>query len=350
MSSLSINYWNCPYNLKNYWGYPILPYPYDVRASLDRECLEDRINNILNYIHLGADYYWITEEINSTELQNRKWKTYLFLRRCVLNYRAGQIDELLNVLNFLSVKRNEKWLATSLLDPVQQMNQEQWGTSKHEWLERCRIIDVIKRSAGMVPNVDPATRTSCTAGEIDWLYVQAVVRSSNKYIFFRNTRCSIEEGHPGAVKPDLQGRGFSSRGSSDFHESLNRAFDQSTTILGFLKRVKNIFHSTLISGKKHISPSIYHRYVVDGTLTSSEHEINDFRRDKLRPEGYEPFREFLSNFEEFIFGLEGEVVEEIEDIASESSEDELEKIDFDSSEDEDNYDTLLVAWENLNVV
>jgi len=319
------------------WGETLPHYPYDVKKGLTQNELLERINNVHKCINLHSGYYDITYELDATTLATPKWKTYLFLRKCVLDYRAGNKDELLNVLQFLETNKNKTWLAKRLLDPNRKMAEEQWGTSQHEWIERSLIVEVLKRSAGMVEGVECETEFGCIAEELDWIYLQAVLRSSTKYIFFKNEQESIEAGHVGAVKKDLKKRGFVTEGSYNFHGELKRAFLESVTIAGCLIRINNIFKTAVYSGKKHISPSKKEHHVVDGTYTSDSEGIDDFRVHKLRPEGYNPFNEILSNLINFATNLgDREDIKE-EEIDSESSDDDILriaelKIDEESSE------------------
>ncbi|MFX5130545.1 hypothetical protein ABTC50_20475, partial [Acinetobacter baumannii] len=91
-------------------------------------------------------YYGITEELNHEELYSNKWKTYLYLRTCVLEYRENNKDPLLSLIRFLEAdQKNKEWFAKKLLDPSEKAEDEKWGSGQHEWLERCLIIDVLKR-------------------------------------------------------------------------------------------------------------------------------------------------------------------------------------------------------------
>lgn len=304
-----------------------ISYPYDTNETLTSDSLLIRINNVFKYIDFGQNYYWITSKLDKQELESPKWKTYLYLRKCVLEYRRGDRTELEKILEFLSSQTNKTWLTERLLDHTLQTEKELWTTSKHEWLLRSLIVDVIERSAGMVEGIECETPFGCTVGEgdIDWLYVQAVLRSPNKYIFFKNKEYAIHTGHVGAVK-NIHTNKFEFKGSPAFHQELKKAFFESTTIRGFLKRVGNIFRQAIFSGKKQILPDYMFgdRYVVDGSSTANERQINLFRRNKLRPEGYEPFRGLLGDLIDFTIYYGNEKnVEQVEEVDSENSDDEL---------------------------
>lgn len=298
-------------------------YPYDVTLALTQNRLQERINRALEHVDFGVRYYWITSTISDKELHSPKWKTYLFLRRCVLEYRDGRQDELLEVLKFLENRKNKTWLAARLLDPAEKDGEEKWGSGKHEWLERCLIVDVLKRSAGMIKDIEAETDFGCIAGEIDWLYIQAMVRTPTKYILFKNEQITIQEGHCGAVKPDLEKRGFSSKGSPAFHEKLIESFEESKTIAGFLKRIRNIFREELYSGKKPINASANTRYIVNGAKTSDRETVSQFRKEILKPKGYIEFIEMISALIEFASTnyTDENPGETIAEVLSESSED-----------------------------
>lgn len=309
--------------LLNRWNNPPPEYPYDVRAPLTKEDIKERTSNVLKYIIVDGAFYDINNEIDSDELKSTKWKTYLYLKKCVNEYRAGQKSELRRVLTFLEDKTNKTWFAKRLLDPAIKKRGDSWGSGNHEWLERSLIVHVIRRSAGMEKGVECETDYGCIAAEIDWLYLQAVIRSPTKYIFFKNRKRTIRCGHIGAVKKDLGKSGFSTEGSPLFHRELKEVFLESRTIIGFLRRLDYIFKTTLVSGKKPLRPDLDSRFVVDGSSTSDEKKINRFRKKQLKPKGYEPFNMTLRYLIEFA-SIRGnkEEIEDVEQVDSESSEDE----------------------------
>lgn len=328
-----------------------LPYPYDVKAKLTQTSLKQRIDTVLQYVNLERKYYYLNYELGREELNSQKWKTYIFLRKVVLEYRKGRQDELLSVLAFLKVSKNKTWLAKKLLDSSTKAGEEEkWGSGQHEWLERCLIIDVIKRSAGMVEGVQSETEMGCVFEDFDWLYIQAKLRMPTKYIFLKNDENTIQTGHPGAVKPDLTKKGFATQGSYHFHKSLEEAFKESTTIGGYLKRIQNIFREAVFSGKKHIQPAEQVRYIVDGSPTTDEKAINDFRKRKLRKEGYEPFTEEMLRLIDCSTECGGkEIEDDVESIASESSDEDTESYSTESEVHEKDLLDELLAFDELEI-
>lgn len=301
---------------------------------LTQSKVADKIKNILKTVDLSAGYYGIAGELTDGELHSKKWKTYIYLRKCVLEYRNGDQQELLDLLSFLENKNNKTWLAKQLLDKsYKETKDEKWGSGQHEWLERCLIVDVLKRSAGMVPDVEAQTDLGCIWEDIDWLYVQAMLRSPTKYIFFKNADYAIEEGHCGAVKKTLKNTGFCSKGSPHFHEQLVQAFYDSKALSTFIKKVHNIFKTELISGKKKINASEQKRVLVDGTETKDEKAVNAFRKQRLRPQGYDSTNMTLSVLLD-VTTKHGDIdVDDITLVDSDSDDDAQENEEFEEFEE-----------------
>lgn len=266
-----------------------IPTPPRKIPLISQEIIAARIENIHKEIKLDTNYYSIGAEVVPAELNKQKWKTYLYLRKCVLEHRRGESQELMQLIAFLEQSTaNKKWMADRLLDKaVKSTPLDFWGAGKHEWLERSLIVDALRRSAGLVPGVQAETEFTDRAN-IDWLYVQAQLRSPTQYLFFRFPSGSIREGHIGAIKPDLNKMGFSSVGSPGFHKTLEDAFHESSTLASFIIRIHNIFKSDVVSGKKPLLADNVTRFVVDGSATSSSEHINKFRRERLKIAGYDP--------------------------------------------------------------
>lgn len=270
--------------------------------GLTRDDFSARIANIHTNVRLDEHYYGITRyDIFKPSLQ--KWKTYIYLRKCVLDYRNGTPGELLQVIHFLETPKlpgekesNKQWLSEKLIDRAKSEAGELWTSGSHEWLLRSLIVDVLKRSAGMIAGVE--SETTCTDGiRVDWLYVQAFLRSPTKFLFFKLPSNSIAEGHKGAVK-DINGA-FKTTGSPNFHEKLVEAFKDSHHITSFIIRARNIFIESTVSGKKHISADTQRRLVVDGTETTDERRMDFFRRTKLKNQGYIPTNNMMKNLSMF---------------------------------------------------
>ena len=265
----------------------------DKNIPLTKEKIREKRNNIFKNIDLESGYYGIKDEISSQELNSDKWKTYLYLRKCVLDYRNDEVQELTRLINFLKNKKNKKWLSAELLDETERSEIEKWGSGYHEWLERSLILEVLRRSAGMVPGVEMETSMP-NRENFDWLYVQARLRTPTKYLFFKMEDNFLQEGHCGAIKPDLNSRGFSSKKSPGFHKQLEEAFKESIKLTGFLQRVHNIFKRMTVSGKKSLEEAPQKRYLVDGTETDNEEGVNIFRVALLRPQGYDATNQLIT--------------------------------------------------------
>lgn len=294
---------------------------FDGEMALTKAAIDAKIANILNEIKIDDDYYFIDQEISSAELNSSKWRTYLYLRKCVLDYRRGVSVELLQVINFLTANTaNKKWLAEKLLDKARKGTLEFWGSGSHEWLERSLIVDVLRRSAGMVAGVQAETDFQNGQVNIDWLYIQAQLRSPTKYLFFKLPSGSIKEGHVGAVKPKLYEAGFSSKGSPAFHKKLEEAFFASTTLAGFIIRIHNIFKLDVVSGKKSLNPDAVTRYVVDSSTTSDAASINAFRLTRLRMAGYNPTNALMKQLTQQAADLDGYSVSPVNSESSDGVE------------------------------
>jgi hypothetical protein len=267
--------------------------------TLSREELDIRIKTIHTKIVLNEDYYGITRFVDINTLNLTKWKTYLYLRSCVLDYQGGNPYELLQLIYFLETPRqmqfketNKAWLTKKLLDTDTLETGDIWSSGSHEWLLRSLIVDVLKRSAGMVAGVEP--ETTCLDGiNVDWLFVQAFLRSPTKYLFFKLPTNSIAEGHVGAIKGS--GGTFKSMGSPQFHNQLTMAFNESHHITSFIIRARNILVKNTISGKKTIAVASEARQLVDGTVTTDERKIDIFRRTKLKDKGYLPINTLMKD-------------------------------------------------------
>ena len=266
--------------------------PQEDLIKFDTEYLKTAAQETYSYVisltsRSSKEQYY---NLNADKLGVMKWKNYLYLRKCVLDYRSGTTNELVGLINFLEHSGpNKTWLAKRLLDPSQAHEGEYWGTGNHEWLERHLIIEVLKRSAGMVRGVEAES-----SGH-DWLYIQAILRSPIKYILFKNEDNTIESGHIASLKEDLDKNTFyTDYQCPAFHKLLATAFYESNTIEGFLKRIRNIFKSRVVSGKKKIAASENTKYLVDGSSTSNLTSLSLFRHKQLFPNGYNVFKDLIN--------------------------------------------------------
>lgn len=300
---------------------------------VDRAYVKEKIKTTFERIFdqrltrgLFREYYGMTAKMMTDFESSHKWKTYLYLRSCILDYKRGHTSALLAILKFLENTCEQRWLADQLTDKPVMEGDEKWGSGSHEWLERCLITEALKRSAGLVKGVEAEAYFGDTTTQIDWLYLQAMIRSPTKYTFFKNDHYTIESGHPGAVKPHLSQSGFSSIGSPGFHQQLNDAFYESRTIEGFLKRVRNIFKSSLYSGKKKIEPSEHKRYLSDGSKTTELSELSLFRHNKLYPNGYNKFKHLLNTNIDGVTLHGKHVQENISEVSSETTDESMKEI------------------------
>jgi len=259
--------------------------------EMTKERFQRRIEKIIDHVDIDSDFFAGLTDSPDWKPYQKKWKTYVYLKKCILDYREKlPHEELTLIINFLEANsENKKWLANQLVDPSERLEDERWGAGNHEWLERSLIIDVLKRSAGMVEGVEHTKELGCIWGEIDWLDVQACCRTSTKYIFFKKLTTEdlpkqhIFSGHPGAVKRTLFGKGFAQQGSGKFHQGLIQDFKTSKTLLEFIKHLINTYRRWLLSGRKKLNAANEKRYVIDGTSNTDIENLETFRKNKLKP-------------------------------------------------------------------
>ena len=249
----------------------------------------------------------------------RHHKYYCYLKKCVIDYRERNIHEPLNeLLKFLANKENKKYLAEKLMDSPVQERGECWSSGNHEYLLRSLIVEVLRRSAGMVNNVESHKEDHCLLPSYDWLDIQFELRSPTKVLFFKNEAHTIASGHMGAVKgrPDrrrVKGEYFRETGSYEFHAELVNAFHISTTLNGFIKRINNAIKTHTVSGKEILAADIATNYVITGIATSDKYGINLFRRHHIKP-AYENINELCDNARQRVLEYDG-----LDDTASVSS-------------------------------
>lgn len=215
---------------------------------------------------------------------------YCYLKKCVIDYREFN-DEvpLRELLKFLSIKANVRFLAGKLMDKAVRKVGEYWSSGKHEYLLRSLIVDVLRRSAGMVEGVESHKEGYCMLPPFDWLDVQHELRTNTKTLFPMSSDNTITVGHVGAVKSSLEpGKGRfrigSMSGKGPFHTALVEAFHVSKSIGGFLRRVKNIIRTQQLSGKRELSAASTPSYLVDGSPTNNALRVNLFRVRSIRPD------------------------------------------------------------------
>lgn len=309
-------------------------------------CIE-KVN--LNDQSFSDDYSWVKwAQVCGMERDwySNKWKAYAFMTKCAIDFRLGK-DQIpfQRLIAFMQDNKNVEWFADKFIrDDAKQNSNEIFATGSHEWL-LCKLTpEALKRSAGFYPHIEAVVEYGCTLGTVDWLCLQAELRTPTKYILFKNERETIESGHPGAVRAlDRQGRkGGKETGSHAFHKELENAFFASVTLQGFCIRTLNIFKSYTISGKKRIEASKNDNQLADGTITSNEEEVNIFRKATL----YEAYRETNS----MLLGM-AEIANtgpcSVSPIESDSSDEENQNNFYDNSEEDEEADPITINDEDI---
>lgn len=246
--------------------------------------------------------YWAAnKELTAGKLKSKKWRLYFYMRFCVLEARQANSAHFDRLLAF--VKKNKKAFAALLRDPSVKGEGERWGSGQHEWLPCHFIVEVLQRSADRVDGAECGAHRTRVDAEIDWLYVQAALRSPTKYLAFKNPSNTLRSGHCSTVKKNLNKPSFETaqpdkgKGKS-LHALLDAAFKKSTTIAHFLRAVHNILRTEIYSGKYHLSRTKGtklkqpHLYVVDGGRSNVRWHLTDFGR-LVSTRCYHPTRTML---------------------------------------------------------
>jgi hypothetical protein len=250
-----------------------------------------------------------------------------YLKACVFMYRTGLNKQpLMRLISYLETDDKVfKWLKNSLRDDTAQVRGELWATGFHEWLPCNLILDVVKRSAGMVKGVTPFV-VSYQEGKytaVDWITIHKQMRSPIKRLYFLNEENTVESGHVPAIRSDIKDNpliGAKVSGTVDFHQALNDAFIKSTSPREFVRRVSHISHDSLITGSKHLLPSATGFFTVEGVTTNSERKINNLRHAKIR-NAYKIRKSLFSFFSDLtVNDTEGDEIESLSDSLTEYSD------------------------------
>lgn len=217
--------------------------------------------------------------------KNLKEKSYVLLRRLALESREfiAEGGDRQNTPAAIFIEKhfgtseddrtetqrgNLAYLKLAIMDKARIKNGDIWGTGSHEWLPRSHVLEALKRSAGLVEGVSPAS------DYVDYLMIQCDLRSPTGRIIFRNDKRSIESGHSGSVK---KGKTFVTNGSHAFHVELDKAFLSSKSPGDFLKKVEPIFRRWVESGSQSFAPSDQTKQVSTGGLTDNKKDLSVFR-------------------------------------------------------------------------
>ncbi|MFC1617088.1 hypothetical protein ACFL2K_02610 [Candidatus Margulisiibacteriota bacterium] len=220
---------------------------------------------------------------------------YRFLERCAREARNKlHFQPVKEVLRFLSNHADYNWLKKILLDKPVKGNNEQWTSGNHEWLLRSLIIDVVKRSAKMIKGIQSHAKSIGNLKEIDWLTIQANLRTPTKYLTYKNPQFSIKSGHCGAVKRWNNNKKkwvFSTANDKKgFHYLLKDAFNESKKIHGFMEKLKMILRKKTYTGREkyYVNPTKVQNKLIDGSYTNNYNQVNNFVINKIYPFGYKP--------------------------------------------------------------
>lgn len=244
------------------------------------------------------------------------FKTYIYLRRCAILYRDTDYKQpLLNLINFLKTPlttsdkkekkiSNQKWLCNLLRVEAVGLPGENWNSGLHEWLTCSQTLEAIERTAGLRRhlNVEPCL-SECIWGyrkpdnsegeyyssEFNWLDLQLLLRTPNKYVIFRSRINTVENGHCGAVnhlqKPPtattgiVTGETTNSLSEKSFHNDLNNLLHEATSINQFVASIQQKYEISIFHDKtlvQTVRPND-RRYLVDGTTTDNYFALRAFQ-------------------------------------------------------------------------
>jgi len=236
------------------------------------------------------------------------FKVYIYLRRCAILYRDSKREAhkqpLLDLLSFLSEKANLKWLKSKLRVEAVGLKDENWNSGLHEWLTCEKTVEAIRRTAGMVEGVEAclseciwASTNSSGEGieyycsEFNWLDMQLLLRTPNKFVIFKSDRNMIEGGHGGAVNimenPQKATVGVCKKATThtiseaEFHDRLNCLFNSSRDVNDFFFCVHSLYEGIIFHDQTPVCASKERRYLVNGTKTDNIQQLHAFQSEKL---------------------------------------------------------------------
>ena len=214
-----------------------------------------------------------------------------FLSTCVFMYRSQlNCQPLERLITFFEKEKKAlEWLKYKILDEAIRTDEQFWPIGNHEWIPRHLILDVLKRSAGMIEGITPfvVNQTNEDLIIIDWLIIHSDMRSPIQHLYFKNTNNTVCSGHMPAIRLTLEGttsQGVQTTGSDTFHKALRNAFYNSTNPRSFIRKMNYVEQDHLISGKKHLKPTKTTFFTVEGIKTNNEKAINQIRHEKIRPQ------------------------------------------------------------------
>lgn len=247
-----------------------------------------------------------------------------FLSACIFMYRSQiNCQPLERLITFFEKERKAlEWLKDKILDDAIKPEGQFWPIGNHEWIPRHLILEVLKRSAGMIEGITPfvVSQTNQDIIIIDWLVIHSDMRSPIQHLYFKNDKNTVSSGHMPAIRNNLDGptsQGVQTTGSDTFHKALRNAFYTSTNPRTFIRQMNSVEQDYLISGKKHLKPTKNTFFTAEGIKTNNEKAINQIRHEKIRPE-YKERRALFSLFSNL--SINGEEGNEILSCASDETE------------------------------
>lgn len=267
------------------------------------------------------------------KIRSKLFCLYVFLRRVAILYRDTKHKKPFQLLSdLLSDKRNYNKFKERYLRVKQTLYADDyWATGLHEWLTCETTIIALKRTAGLLQDVQPCLKpvegelifhsnrfvfnddgklvrkkpssTHFTFGEFNWLDFQFLVRTGTNHVIFHDFN-----GHPGAVHKEIvetesktnarptKGKGQKTKGSNLFHQQIVAAFKRSETIDEYMKEIFDIYYEYVLNDlTEEITPTKEQFFLCNGTPTNNYKKLRFFQENELKPS-----RESMDNWREEI--------------------------------------------------
>lgn len=244
------------------------------------------------------------------------FKFYIYLRRCAILYRDTNYKQpLCDLINFLKMKKqpgqkimNYQWLKNQLRVAPMTFFDENWNSGLHEWLTCDQTLEAIERTAGKIDGTkaclseciwaykkDDGTEGEYLCSEFNWLDLQLLLRTPNKYVIFKSRIDTVENGHCSSVNyhenPAKASSGKCTAATENsisehaFHQELNTLFKQSRTVKEYVVAIQDkynvsVFHDgTPVQAVKQYQ----RRFLVDGTPTDDLQKLKIFQNKLINP-------------------------------------------------------------------
>lgn len=286
--------------------------------QIHRAKMTESVNFYMKRTQLKSQFKQDTDCRKYIRSRINVFKFYIYLRRCAILYRDTSYQQpLTNLIHFLELPEpdeqkitNYAWLKDKLRVDAVGLSGENWNSGLHEWLTCSQTLEAIKRTAGLQKEAgiqaclsecvwayrkDDNTEGEYFCSEFNWLDLQLLLRTPNKYVIFRSSVDTVENGHCGAVNtlefPVSALEGKCTKGTqnspseSAFHNELNTLLEQSSTINAFVIAIHNKYNVSIFHDGTRVQPVAPQnkRFLVDGTPTDDQPRLQAFQEKLVEP-------------------------------------------------------------------